>query len=106
MCIFCFLCSSGTDEEHTERDWLLDSLVELYKEEKEVKAKAASDKDIAKDRAQKDRELGEAIMRDATATLKDKDTAGKLSNGMNGIRLYMQKWYRLYVIWTRTKLVI
>lgn len=69
---------SGTEEEHTEKDRLLDSLVAMYKDEKETKAKVASAKDQAKDKADKDRELGEKIMADATAALKDKDTAGNL----------------------------
>eukprot|EP00117_Sycon_ciliatum_P041588 scpid101682/ scgid30391/ len=79
---------SGTAEEYTEKDQLLDGVVELFKGDLEEKATTADTKKKNEKKIEDDRELGLKIREDAAATLSEKKTPKKTSTEPSPKRKY------------------
>ena len=70
---------SGTAEQYTEKDVLLDGVTELYKNEMSEKASANETRKEESEKADADRRLGLSIRESAVRTLKDKEVRKGMS---------------------------
>eukprot|EP00117_Sycon_ciliatum_P037947 scpid98321/ scgid28282/ len=68
---------SGTAEEYTQKDRLLDSIVDMYRDEEAEKKSKKIQRADDQQKVEGERELGEKLMRDAAATLREDDDEHK-----------------------------